>query len=218
MSTQLAQIRRRRMQNKAKISDNEVNLVLHPPVIMDPGPRPHESKHNDVTKALGNVTNTGTATPLTLIAQATGDNDRIGDTVEIEAITLRYRCNANATSINNVVRLILLQWNLGSALVSPAAVSILTNSGTAADYPTQPYNYTNSLANSLSVLGDWTFCLSTAGTGSLFITKEIRRKMRLVFDAGAITGTGHLYLFEISDTAANHPQSNYSVRVIYRDS
>ncbi len=156
--------------------------------------------------------NTGSITKLTTIPQGDTDSTRDGDHIKLTKLWMNVA--VTYADASNVVRVIVFRWNQDDSSVAPT-VNDITQSLSAYS----PIHRDNERAHKFDIIFDKMFGVANVGPG--IATVEWRRplKSQIAFQATANTGTGHLYVYIISDSsAATHPGVNLISRVYYTDS
>jgi len=156
--------------------------------------------------------NTGSITKLTTIPQGDTDTTRDGDHIKLT----KCWCNlaVSVGDATNVVRVIVFRWNQDDSSVAPT-VNDITQSVSAYS----PIHRDNERAHKFDVIFDKFFSVSNVGPGCASVEWRKPLKSIIAFQATANTGTGHLYMYIISDSSAvPHPGVNLIWRTYYTDS
>ena len=179
-----------------------------------------ESKFFDLTVNTSPST-TGSISRLSGVPQGVGATQREGDALSLTHVILNYKLVTQNSDIFTTTRLIVFQWKINDNLAVPTLGSILQGASST----TNMYNWQDS-ANYI-VMWDKTFFqsgITTAPTdsglqgetGCVIPITTIRRK--ITFNAGATSGTNHLYLLTLSDSIiAPFPTLEAQFRIVYLD-
>jgi hypothetical protein len=192
-----------------------VARILHPPTIS--APQRTEVKYFDVTTAIANVSSAGQITKLNAVPQGAGVSSRIGDELLVKKVSLRLYLANSIVASQNAVRVIVFQWLLSDSVVAPSLLGVLKNSGTAADYPIQPYNLANVEQEVFAVYLDESFAMDNVSETTKVMTRELTINSATRYDAAAVTGQGCLYLLIVSGQGVNGVNVNWSSRLLYTD-
>ncbi len=162
---------------------------------------------------------------LTQLAQGDGDSARDGSKVKIDSVHGKFTIDMQ--SVNNIVRLIVLQWKPDSAAIVPdiddsnsAPEAILsevtaTSTGSVNSHP----NWSN--RGKFKILTDTRWMSNTGAAivrnGTLFSRKMSSKVMQ--YNDAATTGKNHIFLLAFSNVAnaGTGPVFNATFRVKYRD-
>lgn len=166
---------------------------------------------------MGVSTITGDIYPLDQVAQGTGDNNRIGDTISLQSIQMRL--DLARTTADGVLRVILFRW---MQRATPTVANILEAPLFATQQYQQPIN--KNYGKSIKVLFDKTYTLATGQT-QLQTDKIYRKaKYQTEFDSGTAESMNGTYLLFIgspinvaSPTAAQFPVYSFTSRITYTD-
>jgi hypothetical protein len=212
-------IPRRKLAQVAKaqraLTNREALSVLHPKLKR---PELNESsvKYFDVSKVSTSVTFNGTITKLTAITQGVGLGQRVGDGVDVMDIELRGTIYA-LTAVNSCVRTILFQW-VGDDTTAPTVAQILQVTGSSLA-TASAYLLQSARAGLFGVLADWSTVIASGAQGaSCYKRLKANLHCDIGFNIALTTGSGHLYLLEISDLNATLPASLWYCRTAYVDS
>jgi hypothetical protein len=159
------------------------------------------------------IDSTGRVDKLTTITQADTDSARDGDAARI--VSFEIQAQATYADTTNVIRLVVVRWNQDDSSSAPSSVTDLFQSASAFS----PYNRDNLRARKFTVIMDHLFAVSNVGPGIEKLVKRSRFVSNIAFQATATTGTGHLYSFAVSDSAASaHPGLSFIFRTYFTDS
>lgn len=170
------------------------------------------------------LSTTATVVDLFKPTQGTTDNQRIGDSVMLKNLHLKYHLFGDASSARaNIVRIILFQWKENT---TPTASHILKDTS-AGNSLVSPYENDNRLLR--NILHDKRYVIGpTAGAyngitssfapggalSSAFITKLIKK---VQFDAGSTSGSNKLYMLAVCQNSTNPPSLTYYSTASYSD-
>jgi len=163
----------------------------------------------------------GNVVDLTSIAQGVGVSAREGDAIELVELLLNFNLVTQNADIFTTTRVIIFQWIPNDATVAPALGNVMQNSASTTPF----YNWQG--AEEYRILHDETFYLSgttTAPTNSGLqgrtgqVISLAPAKKRVLFTAGAATGSCKLFMLIWSDSlVAPFPSYIGTTRLKYRD-
>lgn len=161
--------------------------------------------------AAGTVTgpsSSGSAEQLSEISQGVTNNDRIGDSIHAKSLHLRMKMNLNASATSSQVRVIIYKWLSESPSLSS---SDILESASITSFKTEANRYQSQF------LMDRVFTLNT-DTPELFLQEKIKLGMQIHYNQAVTQPTVNgLYIFILSDEAANTPTLAYDYRVYFTD-
>lgn len=188
-----------------------------------------EDKYTDsVYTATNQAYNTGLTTPRLISAcvQGTTATNRIGDKVILKRVDIRvsvyHNVSNTATDAANNYRIIVFKWNVSTNISTPATSGILAYPSAALtlDYGVNsPYLWTNKQEKNFSILYDQKFVTQT-DSGNHHHIKLKKFLGNVVYEPGATTGRGHIYLMILNDdglAVAPTLTIGYISRTIYQD-
>jgi hypothetical protein len=196
---------------------NDAMALIHPPIIQIERSL-MDVKYFDQTRASTVITSAGAQIiSVTSIAQGVAANNRIGDDLRVLVFSLKGTVIGNVTAVSGVYRIIVFQY--GDNNVAPPVVStVLTNTGSPTDYPNTTYNAVGIRQQLFSILADLRFALNqTGGPGAHTFEIEKKFSLSIAYNLAATTGTGNIYVLEVSDAAVNGPSASYVTRVGFTD-
>jgi len=193
-----------------------VERILHPPTITIP--QRVEVKYYDVYVASAMITSAGQLTKLNPVPQGAGVSSRIGDEMLAKKVSLRVTMGNSTGAALNCVRVIVFQWLLADSVVAPSLLGVLSNSGTAADYPSQPYNLQNVEQEVFSIILDEMITMDNVSRTTHSMVRELNLNLSTRFDAAAVTGQGCIYLLFVTSQGINGVTMRWSSRLLYTDS
>lgn len=173
-----------------------------------------------------NSTGTGVSTTVGMInlsgvTQGDAADNRDGDDLFPTQLQLKWYLASHASSTEpSICRFIIFQWKEDNAAGAPTAADVLANGTTYALTDT----YNPATKQLVKVLYDRVIPIKdVVDSGERFyVQKTVRifqkRLKRIRFNAGANTGTSHIYLMTYSGTASgsNPPQLAYSSTLYFR--
>lgn len=169
---------------------------------------------------LSSVTFSGLMSPsLTVgISQGNGFTQRKGDLVRLKHFSMRGDVIVAATT--NAMRIIVFVWKRDNNVSVPVPADILDSQGFFIGNSRAPYSdYQFEKVNKAKyrILSDRTYALSQSKQSvSFHVNKKI--DIELKFNAGAVTGTNHLYCLAISDDGAvAYPSITYVAETTFKD-
>lgn len=178
-----------------------------------------EIKYNQQNHQFQGISDAGTVYDITPVNQGTGDTQRIGDEIKVNAIQIRFQAIAGDTT--NYLRIIVFQWIPNDAAV-PAIGNILNSQGGSVPYITAFYN-NDTLGNNYIVLCDKVYSLSQNGSNyaiqrNMYCPMKYAKK-KVQFDAATTQGQQKFYVLAVSDsTASPHLSFAFISRMTYTDS
>lgn len=203
----------KRARKTKKTPTGKVVKITNP---QSPAARAPELKHYDYL-AFTTPSNTGTLTLLSSItSQGAQDNQRIGDSVFITKLEMRYGVIRNANQSCQMTRLILVQDKMGYN--TPSITDILEPGPFTFQYaPHAQYNHY--FMSRFRILSDW-IVRTTSSSDSANATgvKKLKVNSKVEY-VGAATFKNQIYLLAVSDESnvLALPQVNYMCRFYYTD-
>lgn len=160
------------------------------------------------------VSNTGSITDLTTIAQGDAVNQREANL--INPVSIRLFFTSILGDATNFCRYVVFRWHEDDTFDAPAPSDILALGNLGGIYA--PFNMTNyGQRKNFTILYDSIHRLDASYT-THFEAKKLKLKKKIVFDTGVNSGKDHIYLLRISDsTTASHPAMTVYSRVYYKD-
>lgn len=176
----------------------------------------------DTNQNASSVDFSGSLWDLTVIAQGSGNGQRVNDELTLESIECKM--NAGGADTTNLMRVILVQYFPQNA---PTVGTIFQNSGSGAgpisqfrkdtflDYRVLWDNYYNP-SSGKNKIGLVLSTSSAQREWAFTIRGGFRPK--LLYNTAATTGNNHVYLMAISDSGAvPNPTLSFNARVTYLD-
>jgi hypothetical protein len=179
-----------------------------------------------VTAGAGSITSTTAISSLADIPQGIADTQRVGDTVTLHDLELKFNVAkvATNTALENYVRVAVIQWHPTSALVAPTASALFLLDPSLATISFRSF-WTHDYKPNFTVLFDQVVKLAgpgsaTTGNSSTChftdVMIPIPRKI-IQFAAATVDGSNKLYLVTISSEGANAPTLTSAAQLHYRD-
>jgi hypothetical protein len=175
-----------------------------------------EEKILDTSSASYVFDTTGNVTPMSLIAQGLDYNNRVGDSLKMQSLQLRYRVFRGGSATTSVVRIMLIR-DLDCQGATPTTAQILSAVGTS-QAPTSPLNWLN--RKRFAVLYDNLTTVTSTDIGftdSISMAHEGHILFLGTTAAAASQGKGSLFVLAISDEATNYPSIAWQSRIIFTD-
>jgi len=157
---------------------------------------------------------------LSPVPQGIGQSQRVADTIWIDSVDVRFNATTANADIFATMRWGLFIWWQNTNSVTPGTTSILESTATFGTL--SPFNFEGREYYSVMLDKFENFTgTATAPTVNSQINHIFRKKLsghRLDFEVAATTGTGHLYFYNVSDSAlAPHPVYSIQFRIWYYD-
>lgn len=181
-----------------------------------------EDKYYDQIQDAISLVNTGLILGgLVIPVQGTGVKQRVGDSIMMKSLRVKY--NIVAGDQNNAVRVMLVQWHDTNSINAPSLSKIAEN--TIDNLPFFNYNYTNYSQNVFRVLYDKIHVVGTSGGGlpyaltrTIFLTGKKLGRKKIDFNPGVVTGDDQYYFIVAGDSGGvPHPNISYTSRAVYTD-
>ncbi len=176
-----------------------------------------EYKSHTVTAAALAITDSASATNLTLLVQGDTDITRDGSQVKFTSLRFGFTLKSNASATRTNVRIMLVhdkQTNQAQA----TATQVLQDS-TPIDAIISAYNIDN--VSRFNILYDKVFSLdpSYIPTLSRVVHKKLNLKVRYDANAGDVTDLTQdsIFLIMVSDQVTNDPTISHQIRLRYLD-
>ena len=171
-----------------------------------------ETKVLDTTNG-ANIPNTGTISTISTIAQGLNYTDRIGDSIKMQRMEVRFRWQIGASATKTFVRAIVFR-DLDNYGTAPAVTDLLEAADVLA-----PVKYLNK--DRFSVLYDEVQTLQSVNetaSVSVFCTPhEGHIKYLGTTAANASNGKGSVYICWVGSEATNQPRIDFYTRIYFTD-
>ncbi len=163
------------------------------------------------------ITDTASNTNLTLLVQGDTTNTRDGSQVKFTSIRFSYFLKVNASSLNNLVRVMLVHDKQTNG--AQASATDVLQDATPIDAITSAYNIDN--VSRFHILYDKVHALSNGGTSAIHRTihKKLNLKVRYDGNAGDVTDLSQdsIFLILVADQVTNDPTISFQIRLRYLD-
>lgn len=177
-----------------------------------------EEKVIEVDSASATFNTNGTIYSLSTIVQGTNFNERIGNSIKLQSIDVRYRIFMNTTSGNTVVRVIIFR-DLDGYGTAPTVTDVLAQGVGSTTAPLAMHDFLN--RKRFSYLYDYVDTLSPQGERGFATEVHIPHEGHILYlgstAAAASNGKGSLYMLVISDESTNTPSVAFQSRVVFTD-
>lgn len=207
--------RRKVRQNKtstAGLGISSLAQLVHPRelILRSDGTEPKFFDAATITVANWN----GTVTKISGITQGVGVSQRIGDSADLIGLEVRYSARPSAAADTH--RIVIVQMGLddSAAAITPGTICSGALFGTA-DAPLSLFNFSAIRQRDFAVLLDEVIEVGPGLNDSKHWVHPLRS--RIAFDAGLITGNGHIYVLTFSTAAAVITNGALICRVFYKD-
>lgn len=165
-----------------------------------------QTKYVDTVQAPTVITTTSTITQLVTITNGMDENSFIGNRVILKSILMRMAVTVNVTSMQNLLRIALVQDKQSNG-GTPSVTDIFATSSFLS-----PLNDDNS--KRFKILHDTTFAVGAA-SDQIVIDKWYRKLKIAQKNVNGTIETNDIYLVQISDQATNGPSVQWYSRVRY---
>ncbi len=174
-----------------------------------------ETKYYDNVGSVA-VNSTGSVNQLTTIPQGLTSNDRVGNSIKLQSVTLSYTITKHASATTTLWRAILARDN-DMTTVFPTISKILATT-TAGYAHLSPYTYNAIQAQRFGVLSDISGVLDA---NTLTVNQRISTKhnghIKYTGPATSDQAEGNLFLFVITNEPTNAPTITWINRVEFTD-
>jgi len=159
------------------------------------------------------VSTTGFIDPVSMLAQGTNYTDRVGDSIKLQTVELRFKLIMNVASNGTATRIILVR-DMYQQGADPTMAQILQQTGAL-----EAKNHL--LRDRFSFLFDELIYTSNNGDDGCTYTVRIPHEGHIKYigttAASASNGFGSLYFVAISDEGTNLPTLAYNISVLFTD-
>lgn len=185
-----------------------------------------ERFYYDATANNQSISNAGTVTLLSNMAQGDDDGMRTGNSIRLRSLSFYYYAKGNAQNVANAIRCILFidKQNTGT---TPTPADILQTTGSVGSIishinvdHTSRYRVIYDRRHVFTHQTNYTAAsAASSGVGATIRTlyKKMFMPVKWTGPAGTDTYTNAVYLLLLSDVAANDPDVSWSVRLGYDD-
>ncbi len=174
-----------------------------------------ETKFYDNTASIA-MPVAGTVTHVTTIAQGLTASDRVGQSIKLQAVSLKYTVTKHASATTTLYRVILARDN-DLTTVLPT-ISKLLSTTTAGYAHLSPYTWNAIQGQRFGVLYDSSGVLDS-NTITTNQTVECRHNGHIKYSGPATSDAaeGNLFMFVVSNEATNTPTITWVCRTLFTD-
>jgi len=181
-----------------------------------------EPKYLDVLSVASNIGSGSTLFALSLVPSGDQQSQPVGDFIQPLRLMFNFSLYTVNSDIVTTVRLIFFRWIPSTVLIAPVVASIL-EAPSAANVLSH-FNF--QLQDNYKILQERQFQASgitvaptvASNFGSTGFRVPLSDNPEIEFTQTATTGSNHLYLLAISDSAVTpFPILNFSTRLYYED-
>lgn len=172
-----------------------------PPVVK---PQTKTVKYLETLLTGVNMSTSGAFTSLSAVSQGVTQGERLADTIWVERIDLSFAITTANADIFNLARVVLLRWNLASALALPTTAAIFSNWSNALVHSFQNFERRKDFTFLHDVRLNMTGVATNPTINSQHLVEATltTHSSRIDFDLGSLNGVGNIYLFLGSDSVA----------------
>lgn len=168
-----------------------------------------EIKYNAITGTITGPDTTGNVQELSLLAEGTTNNTRVGDKISPTSLRVRLKANINASATATQVRMMIFTWKIDA----PAGTGDLITGDAITGFKSENDKYKS------KILYDKVFQLNSVNRPEIFVSRKFKVPKYIAYQTGSsIANTNGLYILLISDEATNVPLLAYNSRLYYKDS
>ncbi len=178
-----------------------------------------ETKFLDTIQTSTTINQTGSMIPISEIAQGLTSQTRVGDSIRIQHIEVRGRCNVNPVAGNTLMRVLVVR-DLDGYGTAPTTSDVLEYAA-AVSAPISPEKFNK--RERFSILYDEIFTLSgtTQGVATLPFSFSSTHQGHIMYlgttAAAASDGKGSMYIVSVSDETTNAPSLAFVSRIQFTD-
>lgn len=159
---------------------------------------------------------------VSLIPQGVTTSTRVGDAVSVKGIELHVSSRTNtAITLGIPLRVLLFQWNIDTAIGTPASTDLLAPAAPGTVFATvAPYNFAGMRLEKIAVLIDHLTYLPTSANGGFTKKWTLPLSSSIRYGTSVTTGVGNYYVAFFTDAAVGAPATvllDYYARVIFDD-
>jgi len=155
------------------------------------------------------VSNAGSFSDFSAISPGTGQDQRIGSS--IQHLKFRMRGQITLADTTNLFRLLTFVWHVDNTSDNPQAAEILMDSSNPLS------GFIHYVPKRFTILTDNLWSLDAYHPTAAFDIDVPVKKLRSTFTSGN-TGQGHIYVFALSDSSGiPHPALNMEVEKYWKD-
>jgi hypothetical protein len=176
-----------------------------------------EEKALDTVQGSQTFDTTGNVYSLSTVAQGLDYNTRVGDSIRMQNIEVRWRVYKNSAASQTIFRVIMFR-DLDGYGTAPTTADVLQAVG-AATAPTTPPDFLN--RKRFAIVRDEFHTLNNTGDSTVTGTWIVPHNGHILYlgttAAASSNGKGSLYLAVVSDEALNTPSVAFTSRIVYTD-
>jgi len=159
----------------------------------------------------------GTVYSISTVAQGTDYTQRVGDSIRMQHIQVRWRVFKNTSATQSMCRVILFR-DLDGYGTAPATGDVMQFAGVATA-PLSPPDWLN--RKRFAIIRDDLVTLNNTGESSVCGTWQVPHNGHILYlgttAAAASNGKGSVYMLVISDESTNTPTIAFSSRIAFTD-
>ena len=144
--------------------------------------------------------------------------ERVGNSIKLQSIDVRYRIFMNTSSGNSVVRVIIFR-DLDGYGTAPAISDVLQDGVGTSTAPLSEHDFLN--RKRFSILYDYINTLSPQGERGYCAHVHIPHEGHVLYLGSASSATsngkGSVYMLVISDESTNTPSVAFQSRLVFTD-
>lgn len=160
---------------------------------------------------------TGTVFVLSQVAQGTNYTERIGNSIKMQHIVVRWRLFKASAATASVCRLILFR-DLDGYGTPPTTADVLQTVG-ATTAPLTPPDFLN--RKRFAIVRDELLDVNSTGDSTYSGVWDVPHEGHILYlgstAASASNGKGSLYMLAVSDESTNVPTIAFSSRIVFTD-
>ncbi len=160
---------------------------------------------------------TGTVYPISQIAQGLDYTNRVGDSIKMQRIVVRWRIFKASAATASLCRIILFR-DLDGYGTAPATSDVLQTVGSATA-PLTPIDFLN--RKRFSIIRDELYDVNSTGDSTYTGVWDLAHEGHVMYlgttAAAASNGKGSVYILVVSDEATNVPTIAFSSRIVFTD-
>ncbi len=223
LGTEIKSTNRRRKRRQGKLTVRKLNQKVNKMEKKLEGALEQKFRDTNISTALPILSGSSTLMELTLIAEGTGDQSRVGEAIHVDSIysKLLFRHNGAGSVTPHTLRILLLKDKASQGDNPELGFFLQNSSGLAAIY--SPYD--RSKIRGFNIIQDNIVTLVNGSDSEVhsyefyWKNKKLSEKTTFIGNAGTETQRfdNHYYILLISDQAANGPTVEGNVRLTYLD-
>lgn len=176
-----------------------------------------EEKILEVVQGSTAFNTTGTIWSVSTVAQGTDYTERVGNSIKMQKIIVRWRVFKNGSATSSMVRVILFR-DLDGYGTAPTTADVLQTVG-GATAPLTPVDFLN--RKRFAIIHDEMVDINSTGDSSYSQTWSAPHEGHILYlgttAAAASNGKGSVYMLAVSDEATNTPTIAFSSRIVFTD-